>query len=296
MQNTIETELKKKVLEAIVADKLTFAGSEAQHAKSLGINGSVYSQLKNGKNDAALLSKAAWITLARRFDIAIGSQMTFTTANTTVYETIATQMQFCAENSLSAVFCDESDIGKTHTAKEVVKRTRNAVYIDCSYYKTKQLLVRAIAQSYGIDSAGSYHECKSNLVYYIKTLDRPLIVLDEFGDLVYEAFLEIKALWNATEGACAWYALGADGLKVKIERGRNGKKVGFTEFFRRFGNRYQSVVPAGKDDKHAFKTNLVVAFLKANLPAGADIQKILPRCNNSLTRAKIEVLKFKKAA
>jgi hypothetical protein len=296
MQNTIETELKQKVIAAILAGRQNFGGNDAQYAKSLKINGSIYSQFKNGKTDASLLSKANWITLARHFVIAVGGDVEWVTARTSTYDTITSQLQFCAENSLSAIFCDEADIGKTHTAKEFVKRTRNAVLIDCAQYKTKQLLVRAIAQAYGIDTAGNYHDCKSNLVYYLKTLDKPIVVLDEFGDLVYEAFLEIKALWNATEGACGWYAMGADGLKVKIERGRTGKKVGFAEFFRRFGNRYQSVVPAGKDDKAAFYTGQVVAFLKANLPATADLQRLTARCNGSLTRARIEVLKLKKAA
>lgn len=296
MQNSIDLELKTKVVSAIIKDKEIFGGSEKQHAKSLNINGAVYSQLKNGKIDGNLLSKAAWITLARHFEIAIGNNLAWVTARTPVYDTISTQMKFCAENSQSAVFCDEADIGKTHTAKDFIKRTKNAVYIDCSQCKTKQLLVRTIAQAFGIDGTGRYNECKNNLVYYIKTLDKPFIALDEFGDLNYDAFLEIKALWNATEGACGWYALGADGLKVKLERGRNGKKIGFTEFFRRFGKKYQSVVPVGKDDKNAFYTNLVAAFLKANLPATADLQKTLLKCNDSLTRAKMEVLKLRTAA
>ncbi len=41
----------------------------------------------------------------------------------------------------------------------------------------------------------------------------PLVVLDEAGDLQYEAFLELKALWNATEMCCGWYMMGADGLR-----------------------------------------------------------------------------------
>ena len=42
-------------------------------------------------------------------------------------------------------------------------------------------------------------------------------------------FLELKALWNATERCCAWYMMGADGLKEKINRAIEGKKVGYTE-------------------------------------------------------------------
>jgi DNA transposition AAA+ family ATPase len=296
MQNSIDLELKKRIVSAIIKHKEMFAGSDAAHAKSLGINAAVYNLLKNGKLEGNILSKAAWINLARTLDVQIGNELVWKTAKTSVYDIISNQMAFCAANSQSAVFCDEADIGKTHTAKDVVKRTNNSVYLDCSFCKTKQLFIRSLSQCFGLDSTGRYNDVKNNLIYYIKTLHKPLIVLDEFGDLNYDAFLEIKALWNATEGACGWYVLGADGLKVKIERGKNCKKVGYTEFFSRFGKKYQSAVPMGKDDKQAFYTQLVATVLKANLPANTDIQKLLKGCNDSLRRAKMEVIKLDKAA
>ena len=296
MSNTIETILKEKIVAAIAQDKENFAGSETKHAKSLKINGAVYSLLKNNKIEGSILSKGEWIRLARELNVPIGNERQWLTARTAVYDVISSQMAFCAKNSQSAVYCDDSDTGKTHTAKDFVQRTKNAVYVDCSLCKTKQLLIRTIAQAYGIDPLGKYQDCKNNLIYYIKTLENPLIALDEFGDLNYDAFLEIKALWNATEGFCAWYVLGADGLKVKIERGKNCKKVGYTEFFSRFGKKYQSTVPAGKDDKEAFYSHLVATVLKANLPASANLQKIIKNCNGSLRRAKMEVIKFQSAA
>ncbi len=296
MTNTIDQTLKEKIAKAIAEDKENFAGSENQHAKSLRINGSVYNLIKNNKLEGNILSKGEWIRIARELQVTIGNELQWKTAKTTVYDTIFSQMAFCAANSQSAVFCDDADIGKTYTAKDFVKRTKNAVYIDCSLNKTKQLLVRAIAQAFGIDSAGKYQECKENLIYYIKTLEQPLIALDEFGDLSYDAFLEIKALWNGTENFCAWYVLGADGLRVKIDRGRNCKKIGYTEFFRRFGKKYQSVVPQGKDDKAAFYANLLAAVLKVNLPTVTNLQTVIKSCNESLTRAKMEVIKITKAA
>ncbi len=296
MENTIDQKLKEKIAAAIAADKQNFTGSENQHSKSLKVNNAVYSLIKNGKLDGNILSKGEWIRLARELNVSIGNERQWKTARTVVYDTISSQMAFCAKNSQSVVYCDDADTGKTHTAKDFAQRTKNAVYVDCSQCKTKQLLIRTIAQAYGIDNNGKYQDCKNNLIYYIKTLEQPLIALDEFGDLNYDAFLEIKALWNATEGFCAWYVLGADGLKVKIERGKNCKKVGYTEFFSRFGKKYQSVVPTGKDDREAFYCQLLATFLKANLPASSNFQKIIKNCNGSLRRAKMEVIKLESAA
>ena len=83
-------------------------------------------------------------------------------------------------------------------------------------------------------------------MFYLKTLNHPIIILDEAGDLQYDAFLEVKALWNATENYCGFYMMGADGLKEKMHRAINNRKVGYTEIFSRFGKRYGRVIPIDK--------------------------------------------------
>jgi len=52
------------------------------------------------------------------------------------------------------------------------------VYIDCSQVKTKLKLVRRIATEFGVDSKGRYSDMYDNLVYYLRSIDKPLIVLD----------------------------------------------------------------------------------------------------------------------
>ncbi|KAA6312859.1 hypothetical protein EZS27_036275, partial [termite gut metagenome] len=99
------------------------------------------------------------------------------------------------------------------------------------------------AKEFGVGCTGRYADVYEDLSYYLKTLPTPMIILDEAGDLDYAAFLEIKALWNATEMCCGFYMMGADGLKEKIRRSIAGKKVGYTELFSRFGKRYGKAVP-----------------------------------------------------
>lgn len=96
-----------------------------------------------------------------------------------------------------------------------VKQHKHAVYVDCSQVKTKLKLIRYIAKEFGVTSNGRYSDVYEDLVAYLRTIDTPLVILDEAGDLQYEAFLELKALWNATERCCAWYMMGADGLKER---------------------------------------------------------------------------------
>lgn len=244
----ITEELKKRIVAAMAEAKPTFGGSDAKFAKYLGISGSQYSRVKNGDTEQ-VLSDAAWIAIARQLEVNLGDAPEWKTARTPVFEFVNRQLEVCQEEALSALLCDLSDIGKTWAAKAYAKTHKNAAYIDCSLAKGKSVLVRQIARAFGLDHTGKLGEVEANAIYYLKTLDRPLVILDEAGDLHYEAWLEIKALWNATEGACGWYMMGADGLKAKIQRSIDCKKVGYTEIFSRFGKRYCKVVSEGEEGR-----------------------------------------------
>ena len=207
---------KQKILAAIAANRANYP-SDAKHAASLAISTSVYSTIKNGQTDKAL-SDANWISIARKLGVNFRGEMEWKAAKTPTFEYITAQLEFSQQSSLSGILCDMPNIGKTFTARYYVQSHKNAVYIDCSQVKTKLKLVRKIAAEFGVDSKGKYSDVYEDLVYYLRSMETPLIILDEAGDLQYEAFLELKALWNATERCCAWYMMGADGLKEKINR------------------------------------------------------------------------------
>lgn len=118
----------------------------------------------------------------------------------------------------------------------------------------------------------------------LRTLGRPQIILDEAGDLAYEAFLEIKAAWNATEGCCSWYLMGADGFRAKLERGVEFKTVGFAEIRSRCGDRYSSVTPPEGEERKKFLLGQALMIARANAPAESDYRQIARRSDGSLRR------------
>lgn len=270
----ITNELKTKVLAELAASRENFAGSDAKFAISLGISSAQYSRIKNGETDR-ILSDANWISIARHLGVTLGNRVAWKTANTPVFQFITAQLEKCQSDSISALLCDLSDIGKTYTAVHYAKTHKNVVYIDCSQVKSKQKLIRYIAKSFGVGSTGRYADVYEDLVFYIKTIDTPLVILDEAGDLQYDAFLEIKALWNATEMACGYYMMGADGLKEKIRRAIDGKKVGYTELFSRFGRKYGNVLPYDKENRDKLTQASAAMIIKANATGPVDINKVL---------------------
>lgn len=127
----------------------------------------------------------------------------------------------------------------------------------------------------------------------MRSMETPLVILDEAGDLQYEAFLELKALWNATERCCAWYMMGADGLKEKINRNIDCKKVGYTEMFSRYGDRYSKVTPDDGKEREAFLRKQADIVARLNAPEGTDIGAIVRKTCGGLRRVYTEIEKIK---
>ncbi|MGB9590906.1 MAG: AAA family ATPase [Candidatus Kryptoniota bacterium] len=284
--------IKQQIANGLKAELAKFPSAKKM-AVAMGINPAQLSRIMKGETDG-VLSDANWLSIARRLNVAIGAQQPIVAASTPTYEYITAQLEMCQNGSLSAMLCDYAGIGKTFTARHYVRQHKNAIYVDCSQAKSKQKLIRAIAREFGIDYTGRYADVYSDLVYYLRSIERPLIILDEAGDLDYPATLELKALWNATEYLCGWYLMGADGLKAKFDRQLHNKKVGYAELFRRFGERYQRITPEGKEAMEEFKRRQIAIVAKAN--GLTNVQELYHKTQGSLTRLYIEIQKFKQAA
>lgn len=290
----ITNDIKQRIAEAITGDRSNYP-SDNRHATALGIAPSVYNAIKKGNYDRQV-SDANWIGIARRLGVRLREEMEWKAAVTPTYAFISRQLEMCQESGLSAILCDMPNIGKTFTARMYVKQHKNAVYVDCSQVKTKLKLIRHIAKEFGVGAYGRYGDVYEDLVAYLRTIDTPMVILDEAGDLQYEAFLELKALWNATERCCAWYMMGADGLKEKINRAIEGKKVGYTEMLSRYGDTYSKVTPDDAREREKFLKAQAAIVAKLNAPAGSDINRIVNATGGGLRRVYTEIEKLRRVA
>jgi hypothetical protein len=272
----LSNEFKAAVVTGLLQARSKYGGADNAFAKKWGINGSVYSQLKSGKMDG-LLKETQWLTMGRELNIILGNKK-WNVARTMVYQEMDDNIRFCQQFSKSMMLVDDTSIGKTFNAKHIIRELHNAFYIDCSESKTKQLFIRTLARIIGIDNTGKYSDVKANLKYYLKQLTTPIIVLDEVGDLDYPAFLELKELWNATEGLCGFYVMGADGLEAKINAGIYNKKVGYREIFSRFQNQFMHIVPKASADRIAFYRQLITDVLDANTTNKKAIPEVVKSC------------------
>lgn len=110
----------------------------------------------------------------------------------------------------------------------------------------------------------------------------------------YEAFLELKALWNATERCCGWYMMGADGLRAKIDRNVECLKVGYAEMLSRFGDTFSRVTPEDEKERQKFLKAQAAIVAKVNAPEGTNIMQIVNASDGGLRRVYTEIEKIKK--
>ena len=272
----LSTQFKQEVRTALLHQRPNFGGTDAQFAKIYGLSGSVFSRLQKGETER-IIAESQWLQIGR--ELGIGTKKsTWKVVRTKVYTEIESSIHFCQQYARSMVLVDACGIGKTFSAKHIVKTMKNAFYIDCSQAKSKQLFIRYFAKTLGIDNKGKYVDVKENLKYYINQLEAPVFVLDEVGDLEYTAFLELKEIWNASDGSCGWMMMGADGLRNKIQKGINNKKVGFAEIFSRFSDEFIQLVPNGTDDRKAFYHELLTQVATANHTGSEPVQKLVNQC------------------
>ena len=284
---------KLKILAAIEVDRQRYP-SDAKHAASLGVSTSSYSSVKNRQLERTL-SEAEWVRIARKLSVDLREGMEWKAANTATFRYITAQLEACQGSSLSSILCDMPNIGKTFAARHYVKTHANAVYVDCSQVKTKTQLVKKIATEFGVGSNGWYVDIYNDLTYYLRSIDRPLIILDEAGDLKNEAMLELKALWNATERCCAWYMMGADGLKERLRRSIESKMVGYTEMLSRYGDRYNHVTPDDARERERFLMDQAALVAKVNAPEGCDVPALVRKTQGGLRRVYTEIEKLRLA-
>ncbi|RWX03396.1 ATP-binding protein [Flavobacterium cerinum] len=273
----ITTEFRQKVKDAILKHRENYQGmSDAQFAKTLNLNSSVYSRLKSGETEK-IAADTFWIEQGRKLNVSV-YQKDWKIARTSVYAEIEENITFCKSKKKAIILIDECGIGKTFCAKHVIKNLPNAFYFDCSQASTPTLFIRRLAQTLGVDSTGRLSDVKENLKYYINLLNLPFILLDDAGYLDPKVFVIIIELWNGTEDRCGWMMIGDDSLQAKFQSGLDTKKTGYKALFSRFSDEFVHCVPLIKDERTKYMQQLIGDVATVNLNNQAKVKKVVNLC------------------
>ncbi|MGV3588117.1 MAG: AAA family ATPase [Adhaeribacter sp.] len=272
----ITHEFKTKVVTALTTERKNFTGTDCAFAGQYNLSKRVCNQLfKNGLDTA--LNDLQWLDLGRKLKVS-HNERKWNMARTEVFTIIEEDINFCQAYAKAKICVDDCGIGKTYTAKYLARTRDNCFYVDASQAPTKHLFIRLLARTIGLNHLGKYDEVLDSIKYYLQMLPNPLVIVDEAGDLENPAFVALKGIWNATEDKCGWYMMGADGLREKINKGIKNKKVGYSELFSRYSERYTTIVPIDRQERLQFYKRLITDVLTVNMPDKSKLNEILKRC------------------
>lgn len=267
---------KDKVVEQLLIQRDNFGGSDAQFARSMDINPSIYNRLKKGEREK-LIPDSSWLRLGRILNISTSSR-NWKVVKTDVFDQISEEILICKKFSKSRIFVDNCGIGKTVTAKYMSKTEKNCFYIDCRQCKKTNQLIKKIANVVGVELKGRITDIKEDTKYYLSILEHPIIILDEAGALDKESVGLILEYWNFTEGFCAWYLIGANSFREKIKKGVESDTDNWAELFSRFSENYSSIVPLEKNQKYDFYKKLISDVLSANISDKSKLNEFVRKC------------------
>ena len=243
----VTAQLKDKVVNALLLDmKARGFDSQNAYAKyiqrllSIPFDKAAFSQIKKA-DKRNVLKDGTWLVLAQYFNLLADN--TWQVAPTHAYTTMTAYMDMCRKHGVWRTVCDQASFGKTFSAVEYANQNKNSVfYVDCSEHLTKPEFIRAFALQFGIERRSSYNQMWTDATNEILLVDKPLLILDEFGDSHDGVISLLKSLYNkadrGTHLSLGVLHIGADNLRKRMDDGRRLKKQSYGEYFSRTGSEY----------------------------------------------------------
>ena len=272
----LTTDYKKRGVEALISARENYSGSDSDFSRKWGIDKTVYSRLKKGFQEG-LLSVGKYIELGMELNVS-ARERKWNMVRTEVFNLIEAEVKFCKMYSKGKIFVDKCAIGKTYSAKYLSQTLPNCFYVDMSQAKKPIPFARALARAIGAEAKGRLVTVKERIKYYLKLLPNPVVIIDEAGDMDITMVSELKEYYNALDGMCGWYVLGANGLRAKINYGIEHETSGYEELFSRLSDKYSTIVPANKDERMEFYRRLCRSVLEANMTDRSKLDCLVALC------------------
>ncbi|MDH1881153.1 ATP-binding protein [Empedobacter sp. GD03797] len=139
--------------------------------------------------------------------------------------------------------------GKTETAKYYEADNANVFRLSCNEYWDKKWFLKELLSKMGKESDGmTMPEMMLKVVTTLKSIDKPLIILDEADKLQDKVLLFFITLYNELEDHAGIMLMATRFLETRIKRGVTAQKKGYREIYSRIGLRFIELDPTSYAD------------------------------------------------
>lgn len=271
-----------EALEKFIVQK----GSQNQVAAGMpGVSAGTLSQMRNHNWD--LISDEMWRKVAKYVGVAASGWNYAPTRNSLELELFFNDSQ---KDSLVIAITGKSGAGKSETAKKYESENKNVFLLSCNEYWDKRWFLRELLSKMGKDHAGmTLPEMMHKAVLMLKSLEKPIIILDEADKLADNVLLFFITLYNALEDHCGIVLMATNFLEKRIRRGVAMEKKGYREIYSRVGLRFIELENTSYSD--------VEKICKANgVEDPATIRAISKDCDGDVRRVRRLIFSHKRAS
>ena len=179
--------------------------------------------------------------------------------------------------------------GKTETAKQYEANNKNVFRLSCSEYWDKKWFLKELLQKMGKESDGmTLPEMMQKVVITLKSINNPIIILDESDKLVDKVLLFFITLYNELEDHAGIILMATHFLERRIKRGVAAQKKGYREIYSRIGLRFIELEKTSEQDVR-------MVCEKNGVVEDKIIQSIWKDCDGDIRRVKRLVIANKRA-
>lgn len=216
---------KQQIRDAMILKLEKLGISQSKVAKIVGVSVATITNVKNNKWDNIT---NAW----RKIELwaCDGEWQVVETINVKgIIKTCAHAQQ----SSITKALSYRQGSGKSCGAKYYTSKTKNAFYLECEPHYTKKVFLQKLSKTMGLTVHSSISEMVDSIVDCLNSLEKPLIVLDEFDQLSERVLPFFKTFYNKAK--CGFVLIGGEHFKKRISRGVRLAKQSYCEIYSRLG-------------------------------------------------------------
>jgi DNA transposition AAA+ family ATPase len=261
-------------------------GSQNQVAAGMpGVSAATLSQMRNHNWD--LIADEMWRKVAKYVGVAASGWNYAETRNSSDLMLFFNDSQ---QFSLVMAITGKAGSGKSETAKKYESENKNAFVLSCNEYWDKRWFLRELLAKMGKEHSGlTLPEMMHKAVMLLKSLESPIIILDESDKLADNVLLFFITLYNELENHCGIVLMATHFLEKRIKRGVAMEKKGYREIYSRVGLRFIELESTSYSD--------VEKICKANgIEDPAIIRTISKDCDGDVRRVRRLIFSNKRAA
>jgi len=233
------------IQQSIIAEeveRLANKTSQLNLANRLEVSNATVSNMINGVHEN--ISAAMW----RKVQKILHIEFDWVTAKIKNYQLVYALLKNTQAQSISVAISDDPGKSKTHTYREYETLENNVIHIECKNSWSKKTYIQQILINTGCSSIGTTQEMIKRFVEHVRTLEKPILIIDQFDKLKDPQLDLFMDFYNDLDNQCGFVLSGVKAFEKRILKGVNRQKIGYAELYSRIGRKFIYLDPISLSD------------------------------------------------